>query len=121
MQTSFESNVPIYVQIVDKIKRYIISGEGKAGERLPSVREFAAQMQVNPNTVQKALTDLEESGLIYTERTNGKFITQDSALIAKVRGEYASALVEKYLQDMQNIGVDRKKAIDFLKNSEKKE
>lgn len=119
MQQSFESNVPIYLQIVDKIKRYIITGEGKAGERLPSVRDFAAQMQVNPNTVQKALADLEESGLIYTERTNGKFITKDITLIAKVREEYASAIVEKYILDMQNIGLDKQTAMEYLKNHEK--
>ena len=101
MQQSFEGNVPIYLQIVDKIKRYIITGEGKAGERLPSVREFAAQMQVNPNTVQKALADLEESGLIHTERTNGKFITQDIALIAKERQDYASAIARKCSPSMR--------------------
>ena len=115
MQNCFESNVPIYLQIVDRIKRYIITQEGKAGERLPSVREFAAQMQVNPNTVQKALNELETSGLIYTERTNGKFITKDEGLIAKIREEYASALAEKYVTDMQNIGVDVEQAIAFLK------
>ncbi len=118
MQTPFDENMPIYLQIVDKIKRSIISGEKKAGERLPSVREFAVRLQVNPNTVQKALTDLEESGLIYTERTNGKFITQDKALIEKVRREYAQALANKYLQDMQNIGIDECGAIDFLTKKE---
>ena len=118
MQNTFESNVPIYLQMVDKIKRYIITGAGKAGARLPSVREFAAQMKVNPNTVQKALSELEVSGLIYTERTNGKFITTDKELIDQVRDEYANALVEKYLQDMQNIGVDKQTAIEFLKNRE---
>ncbi len=114
MQTNFNENVPIYVQIIDKIKRFIISGEGKAGDRLPSVRELATQMQVNPNTVQKALVDLEESGLIYTERTNGKFITQDVVLIANVRAEYAKRLAEQYLFDMQNIGVEETAAINFL-------
>ena len=118
MQINFESNAPIYLQIVDAITKYIISGEGKAGERLPSVREFATQMQVNPNTVQKALIELEDSRLIFTERTNGKFITKDETLIAKKRKDYASALAEKYLSDMQNIGVDVAQAIEFLKNKE---
>ena len=117
MQTTFERNTPIYLQIVDGIKRSIISGERKAGDRLPSVREFAAQLQVNPNTVQKALAELEDCGLIYTERTNGKFITQDGALIAKVRTEYASSLAEKYLHDMNNIGVDAKTAVELLNNN----
>ena len=116
---NFEGNAPIYLQIIDKMKRYIISGEGKAGERLPSVRELAAQLQVNPNTVQKALGELEDSGLIYTERTNGKFITQDVLLIAHVRDEYAKALSEKYLTDMKNIGVDTVTAIEFLSKDKK--
>ena len=114
MQTTFESNTPIYLQIVDGITRSIISGERNAGERLPSVREFAAQLQVNPNTVQKALAELEEKGLIYTERTNGKFITRDDSLIAKIRDEYATSLAKKYLLDMKNIGVDAKTAIVLL-------
>ena len=116
MLTTFESNAPIYLQIVDAITKYIISGEGKVGERLPSVREFAAKMQVNPNTVQKALIELEDKGLIFTERTNGKFITSDEGLIAKMREDYATSLAKKYLLDMQNIGVDVEQAIGFLKN-----
>ena len=119
MQIHFEGDAPIYLQIVDNIKRYVISGEGKAGERLPSVRELAVQLQVNPNTVQKALADLEETGLIYTERTNGKFITQDVDLIAKIREEYATALAQKYLLDMQKIGVDKGQAVDYLEKKEK--
>ena len=71
----FDANKPIYLQIVDNIKDRIINGDYSPGEKLPSVRDFAAQMAVNPNTMQRALAQLESEGLIYTERTNGRFVS----------------------------------------------
>ena len=81
MNTNFDNNIPIYVQIVDYLKTYIIRGEFKSGERLPSVRDLAALFKVNPNTMQKALGELENIKLIYTERTNGKYVTEDKKII----------------------------------------
>ena len=80
----FDNNIPIYIQLVDKLKIYIISDKIKVGERLPSVRELAMQLKVNPNTVQRALGELENLKLIYTERTNGKYVTTDKNLINKI-------------------------------------
>ena len=77
----FDNERPIYVQLVEKIRLEIISGRLKSGERLPSVRELAITARVNPNTMQKALMELEIEGLVYTERTNGKFVTQNKELI----------------------------------------
>ena len=71
--------------------------------------------KVNPNTMQKALAELEEEKLIYTERTNGKFVTNDSKLIECIREEYAKSLVNKYLDNMINIGINKKEAIKYLK------
>ena len=85
MKFEFDNNIPIYIQLVEQIKTFIISGNLKPGERLPSVRDLALQTKVNPNTMQKALTELEELKLIYTERTNGKFVTNDQKLIDKYR------------------------------------
>ena len=84
---NFDNNIPIYIQIVETVKIQIISGILEPGERLLSVREMALQMKVNPNTIQKALQELEELKLIYTERTNGKFITTDEKLIKKYKEE----------------------------------
>ena len=81
MKFEFDNNVPIYIQLVEQLKIYIISEKIKSGERLPSVRDLALQTKVNPNTMQKALVELEELKLIYTERTNGKYITNDKDLI----------------------------------------
>ena len=77
MVFEFNNEQPIYIQLVEQLKIKIISGKLPSGERLPSVRELALMTKVNPNTMQKALAELEETGLIYTERTNGKFVTTD--------------------------------------------
>lgn len=119
MSFTFDNNLPIYLQLVNEIKINIISGKLKAGERIPSVRELALQNQVNPNTMQKALTELEENGLIYTERTNGKFVTEDKDLINKYKKEYALLLAQNFLKDMEKIGLNKEEAIDYLKGENK--
>ncbi|MBE6903163.1 MAG: GntR family transcriptional regulator [Ruminococcaceae bacterium] len=113
----FDNNIPIYIQLVQQLKIDIISGKIKSGERLPSVRDLALQTKVNPNTMQKALTELEDLKLIYTERTNGKFVTEDKALILKYKEEYADELSKKYFANMQNIGFDKEEAIKYLSQS----
>lgn len=115
MKFEFDNNIPIYVQLVEQLKIYIISGNILPGERLPSVRELALMTKVNPNTMQKALVELEEEKLIYTERTNGKYVTNDSKLIECIREEYAKCLVNKYLESMINIGFKKEDAISYLK------
>jgi len=115
MKFEFDNNIPIYIQLVEQLKIYIISGQIKLGERLPSVRELALQTQVNPNTMQKALVELEELKLIYTERTNGKFVTKDQKLIDKCKMQYANELSNKYFLSMKSIGFDKNKTIDYLK------
>ena len=115
MKFEFDNNAPIYLQLVEQLKIHIISGIFKSGDRLPSVRDLALQIKVNPNTVQKALFELEEMKLIYTERTNGKFITEDEDLIAKYKDEYACELSKKYLYNMQKIGFNQSETIKYLK------
>ena len=114
MNFEFDNSTPIYTQIIENIKICIISGIFTPGEKLPSVRELASQTKVNPNTMQKALTELEETKLIYTERTNGKFVTDDKKLIEKIKRELAEEKVNNYLNDMQNIGIDYKEALKYL-------
>lgn len=115
MKFTFDNNIPIYIQLVEQLKIYIISGKLEPGERLSSVRELAQQTQVNPNTMQKALAELEELKLIYTERTNGKYVTKDKDLIDKLKLEYASELSQKYLSSMKDIGFTKLDVIDHLK------
>ena len=114
MKFEFDNNIPIYIQLVENLKTYIISGKIRPGERLPSVRDLALQTRVNPNTMQKALVELEQLKLIYTERTNGKFVTKDEKQIDKYKKKYAEELSTKYFEGMKNIGFDEKEAIDYL-------
>ena len=117
MGFEFDNNLPIYVQLVEQIKMNIISGKLKCGERLPSVREFALANKVNPNTMQKALGELEELGLIFTERTNGKFVTTDEGLIEKFKKDFAEGLAKKYLSAMEAIGIDKSDAVDYIEKT----
>ncbi|MBR5279384.1 MAG: GntR family transcriptional regulator [Clostridia bacterium] len=111
----FENNIPIYIQLVEAMKLQIIAGRLKPGDRIPSVRELALMHKVNPNTMQKALSELEELELIYTERTNGKFVTADETLIAKFKKDYADALAEKFLASMAAIGFNREAAATYIR------
>ena len=114
MEFVFDNNIPIYIQLLDYMKIYLISGVFKCGERLPSVREFATMFKVNPNTMQKALSELESMNLIYTERTNGKYVTKDEKLIEKIKDEYAIALAKSYFQGMKKIGLGMAESIKYL-------
>ena len=115
MKFVFDNNIPIYIQLVEQLKIYIISGKILPGDRLPSVRDLALDSKVNPNTMQKALTELEEQKLIYTERTNGKYITEDKDLIEKIRKDYANELTKKYLSNMLDIGINKEDTTKYLK------
>ena len=114
MDYIFDNERPIYVQLVEKVRIEIISGKLKTGERIPSVRELAITARVNPNTMQKALAELENEGLVYTERTNGKFVTDNKELIAKIKKELAEEKVNNYLKDMEKIGISKREAIEYL-------
>ena len=116
MKFEFDNNIPIYVQLVEQMKIYIISGKLTPGERLPSVRDLALKSKVNPNTMQKALTELEELKLVYTERTNGKYVTKDEKLIEKLKDEYAIELAKSYFQGMKRIGLGKADSIKYLES-----
>ena len=114
MEFTFDNNIPIYIQLLEYMKIYLISGVFKSGEKLPSVREFSNTFKVNPNTMQKALSELESMKLIYTERTNGKFVTKDTKLIEKLKDEYAITLAKSYFQGMKRIGLGKADSIRYL-------
>jgi DNA-binding transcriptional regulator YhcF (GntR family) len=114
MEFTFDNNIPIYIQLLDYMKIYLISGVFKCGDKLPSVREFAVTFKVNPNTMQKALAELESMKLIYTERTNGKYVTKDEKVIEKLKDEYAITLAKSYFQGMKRIGLGKADSIKYL-------
>lgn len=114
MNFIFDNERPIYIQLVEKIRIDIVSGKFKKGQRLPSVRELALMLKVNPNTMQKALAELENEKLIYTERTNGKYVTEDEKLIEKTKKNLAQEKVNNYLSSMENIGISYELAVKYL-------
>ncbi len=114
MDYIFDNERPIYIQLVELIRTGIVSGKFQKGQKLPSVRELALAMKVNPNTMQKALAELENEKLIYTERTNGKYVTEDERLIEKVKKELAGEKVNSYLNSMNDIGISYEEAIKYL-------
>ena len=114
MELTFDNNIPIYIQLLEYLKIYLISGVFKPGEKLPSVRDFANTFKVNPNTMQKALMELESMNLIYTERTNGKYVTKNTKAIEKLKDEYAVTLAKSYFQGMKRIGLGKADSIKYL-------
>lgn len=121
MDWNFESDRPIYIQLVEKMKIAIISGKYKPGDRLPSVRDFAIEIKANPNTVQRAYSELEEDGLVITQRTNGKFVTEDINLIKKMREEIAKQNLEKFINNMTQLGFTEDEIREYLKLNIRKE
>lgn len=115
MDWNFESDRPIYIQLVEKMKIAIISGKYKPGDRLPSVRDFAIEIKANPNTVQRSYSELGEEGLVITQRTNGKFVTEDKSLINKLREEIAKKNLEKFIDNMTQLGFTQDEISKYLK------
>ena len=118
MPWNLDSDRPIFQQIIDKVQTDILSGHYAPGDKLPSVRDLAMMAAVNPNTMQKALTELERIGLVYTQRTSGRFITEDVGMIQLLKEQKAKELIDTYLEGMQRIGYNRQTAAEALmKNS----
>ena len=114
MNYIFDNERPIYIQLVELIRTDIVSGKYEKGSKLPSVRELALTMKVNPNTMQKALVELENEKLIYTERTNGKYVTEDEKKLEKIKKHLAQEKVNNYLNSMQSIGINYEDALSHL-------
>ena len=112
---NIESDRPVYVQLVEQMKRKIIAGEYKPGDRMPSVRELAAEAAVNPNTMQKALAELERIGLMYSQRTSGRFITEDENLIHNLKKEVALEQIDTFIGNMAAMGIDKKEILELFK------
>jgi DNA-binding transcriptional regulator YhcF (GntR family) len=114
MGFNFNNEIPIYIQIVEQIKTQILSKKYLPNQKIPSVRDLAFEFEVNPNTVQKALFELESMGLIYTERTNGKFVTTDEKLIESVRQQSIQEVIETFYDSMEKIGLNKVSAKKIL-------
>lgn len=116
MDFSFDNDRPVYLQLVEQLRAALLSGVYHPGQRLPSVRDLSAAAKVNPNTMQRALSQLEDEGLLFTERTNGKFVTLDEARIATLREALAESMTREYLSRLRRIGLSKSDAITALTN-----
>ncbi len=110
----FESNLPIYVQIVDYLKRQIITGSLKEGDKLPSVREIATDLRVNPNTIQRSYQELERESLVFTQRGMGTFVTEDKNIIKELKKNLANNIINNFIDDMKAIGFNSVDIIELI-------
>ncbi|WP_308639880.1 GntR family transcriptional regulator [Paenibacillus silvisoli] len=106
MQLNFDNPKPIYLQMVDEVKKALARGELSPGDKIPSHKERAQMSQVNPNTVQRAYQEMEREGLTETLRGQGTFIRNDPALLLKIRSEMAMAAVKLFIEEMRGLGIE---------------
>ena len=121
MAWALDSGRPIYAQIIERVQLDIITGHYKPGEKLPSVLDLASEAAVNPNTMQKALSELEQSGLLYTQRTSGRFITEDTELIQRMKTTLATMQVREFIHKMRQIGLDDTEILQLIQTIMKEE
>jgi len=110
----FNNREPIYLQIVNYIKKKIISEELEMGEKLESVRELASRLKVNPNTIQRVYGELELERLIYTQRGLGKYVTEDREIIDKLKKENAKELLESFITNMKELGLNKEEVVNLI-------
>ena len=116
MQWDLNSERPVYLQLIEQIQAGIISGYFKPGDKLPSVRDLAADATVNPNTMQKAFTELERIGLVYTNRTSGRFITSEEKLIKELKEQSAINEIKEFIKKMKQLGLDAEEIIELIRS-----
>lgn len=114
MAWEFDNDRPIYAQILEYIMMDIMSGKYRPGDKIPSVRELAQEASVNPNTMQKALTELERMGMVHTERTAGRYITEDLGMIQSAKYNIAKKYAADFIKKMKELGYSKSELNDLL-------
>jgi DNA-binding transcriptional regulator YhcF (GntR family) len=112
---NFDPNLPIYLQIMNFVKKLIVRGILKPGDKIPSVRDMALFLGVNPNTVQKAYEELEREGAIFTKRGQGNFVNEDENIVERIKETMVKELVERYKKELEELGISKKEIFDLLK------
>ena len=121
MPWALENDRPIYLQLMERIQQDIIKGVYQPGGKIPSVRELALEAAVNPNTMQKALSELERSGLVYSQRTSGRFITEDKKLLSHMKSELAKTHIHDFFTSMRQLGFCDEEILELVTEAIKKE
>lgn len=118
MDFNFNDSIPIYIQLIDKFKIAIATGYFKTGEKLPSVRELSTKMKVNPNTIQRALNELENDKLIFTKRTSGKFVSDDDSSVDTLRKKIAYEKIDAFTNSMNELMYDKADILKMINERE---
>lgn len=117
MAWALNNDRPIYLQLMERIQTDIVSGKYPPGAKLPSVRELALDAAVNPNTMQKALSELERIGLVYSQRTSGRFITEDDTMLKELRTSLAHEHIIEFLEKMKQLGFQESEMLELIKHT----
>ena len=104
MTIEFDNNLPIYLQVMNYIKKQIVAGKLKPGDKIESVRELAAELQINPNTIQRTFQELEREGVVVTRRGLGRYVTEEESMMMRMRKEMADQLLERFVSGMKELG-----------------
>ena len=115
MDKKLKENMPIYVQIMNRVREAIAAGELKPGDKIASVRDLAADFEVNPNTMQRALTELERDGLLLSERTQGRYVASDAKAIGELRKDIARQAADSFRREMAALGFNEEEMMDFFR------
>lgn len=121
MKWIFKDGIPIYSQIVEQMKLHIASGAYKMGDKLPSVRDLAVEAGVNPNTMQRAFAELERDGLLHSERTRGRFITEEENVLGNMKKELGRNFIREMFENMQKLGMSNDEILEAVQNWSKEE
>lgn len=119
MKWIIKTDRPVYIQLMEQIQQKVLCGEYPLGSRLPSVRDLASEAEVNPNTMQKALMELERTGLVYAKRTSGRFITEDEGLVMDIRETLAQTKMTEFIHEMEQLGFTVEEICRILQKIEK--
>ena len=118
MDWTFRGDLPIYSQLVEQIKLGIVSGSLPPGARLASVRDMASEAGVNPNTMQRALQELEREGLVYSQRTSGRYVTEEMRIIEHAKEQLAEEQIRGFLEAMRKLGYQQEEILSMLVKKE---
>lgn len=121
MGITFDDKSPIYVQVMNMIKKQMVSKELKGGDKLPSVRDLSAELKVNPNTIQRVYKELEREGLAFTQRGMGTFITEDENIIYNLKKDTAKEIINSFIEGMKHLGFNNEEIVNMIEKKLKEE
>lgn len=121
MPWDLDNDRPIYLQLMERIQQDIAAGVYQAGDKLPSVRDLAMEAAVNPNTMQKALSELERNGLLHSQRTSGRYITEDKEMLKQLKSDLAASHIREFIEKMKQLGFPEEETLELIQNAIKGE